>query len=58
MVIVVLKVALRLLLGMEKIEGRAREKIEGRTERTGKPHRTGCIIAPRVKRNSNYVILC
>ena len=58
MVTLVLKVALRLLLGREKIEGRTREKIEERTERTGKPHKTGCIIAPRVKRNSNYVILC
>ena len=34
MVIVALKVALRLLLGMEKIEGRARERIKGREKRT------------------------
>ena len=55
MVIVVLKVALRLLLGMEKIEGRAKERIEGKTKRIGRPNKTGFIIAPRVEKNSNVV---
>ena len=57
MVTLVLKVALRLLLGMEKIEGRARERIKGREKRTERPHKTGCLTALRVERNSNYVMM-
>ena len=57
MVIVVLEVALRLLLGVEKIRGKARERTRGRRERTGRHHKTGCIIAPGVERSSNYVMM-
>ena len=41
MVIVVLEVALRLLLGMEKIGEKARERTRGRRKRAGRPHKIG-----------------
>ena len=41
MVIVALEVALRLLLGLEKIGGKARERTKGRRKRTERHHKIG-----------------